>query len=326
MSDADGRRESVSEDDKRAYLEAISDKANNPFAMGDMIDFGDIVAPADGKDLVDLTQNGQDSGAYGGGLDLNLIANTPGTGKRGDKVSLGGAYYPESDLKHHEGLVKSPYTPGKANKPGLRSWSVERSSSNSGISAEALRQDNSQRQLGLDILRARGPRTPSGTPILRETYGGASLVGVRSDGSGLTKVLSSRRGLLEPRIESPGIRQRLLRATNRGQDASNKANFYAHELVKSEAAKRKWRDEALRHRHNFSFGDSRIATPVQVKRRQVVKTPELLPQSRKGQRRLQQLSTSDWMSMRLTPKGFFAMCLALYMLRWLVLACFVSSS
>jgi len=236
-------------------------------------------------------------------------------------VSLGGAYYPDSNLKKYGGLAASPYTPGRANKPGMRSWSVGPGGGN-----DALLEDSGQRQLGLDILRARGPRTPSGTPILRATSGGASLVGVHSESSGLTEVLASRRGLLEPHVESPGIRQRLLRATNRGQDASNKANFYAHELVKSEAAKRKWRDEALRYRHNFAFGDPRVATPVQVKRRQVVKTPELVPQSRRAQRRLQPLSASDWMTSLMTPKGVVAVCVALFMLRWIFLAYTSSAS
>ena len=302
-----GRRESVSEEDQKAYLEAIGDAANNPFGA---MEFGDAVQ-ADGEDLVDLSEEGvkrDGLGGLGDGLDLTLV-NTPGTGTSGGKVSLGGAYYQDIDSKKFAVPAASPYTPDRVSKPGLRSWSV--GLNGNGAGTEALLEDSGQRQLGLDILRARGPRTPSGTPILRTTTGGASLVGVRYENSGLTEVLASRRGLLEPQTESPGMRQRLLRATNRGQDASNKASFYAQELLKSEAAKRKWRDEALRHRHNFAFGDPRVRTPIQVKRRQIVKTPELVPQSRKGRQQLQPLSVSEWM----TPLRVMAVCLALYVLR-----------
>ena len=317
----------ISEQDNQAYLEAISDKNNNPFKDMYNMQPGEIdLSAEDGKDLVDLSQKSEAgftentlgtpwsldiSGSVGKGLDLMQVG-TPGTGKR-EGQSLGGAYYPDSDLKSRSSstAMKSPYKSSLTPKPGIRSWSVGNSSTHESG-------QNGHRQLGLDILHAKGPRTPSGKSILRSTTGGATLVGIR-DSSGLSEVLASRRGLLEPPVESPGMRQKLLRANGRGQDASNKANFYAQELMKSELAKRKWRDEALRHRHNFAFGDPRVSTPVRVKRRQVVKTPELVPKSKRIQRDLRPLTSSAIVERWATPTGVLALCFVLYILRWIYL-------
>ena len=80
--------------------------------------------------------------------------------------------------------------------------------------------------------------------------------------------------MLSPRPEPATMHQRLSRSVARVQEHDRESRFFAESVARLETEKRKWKDEALAHRHRMRFG--KPATPVRVGRRKVSKTPPAL--------------------------------------------------